>query len=246
MHFISHRTFLTPLFLHNACSLSLCFAPHLSLADILLEHIIHAFFFFFSALANSSICLPWLRLVSARKCRALAALQSDLSPPEHLLRAHPSPLSYSLLPPLRTPLLLHSHSRAGSFQRLVCCIIYHVKCARHTAANQTSPRTRELRMLPSHPLCSMQPRPWQTDSCTGWLWMSGCPGGVLVLLLTVAVALASASTVARRLWPHKNKCKCNLKTTLQRRGGGGVLEGVVGGVGRLAGSGPMGLTVFGN
>lgn len=77
--------------------------------------------------------------------------------------------------------------------------------------------------------------------------MSGCPGGVLVLLLTVAVALASAtaSTVARRLWPHKNKCKCNLKTTLQRRGGG-KLEGVVGGVGRLAGSGPMGLTVFGN
>lgn len=136
-----------------------------------------------------------------------------------------SSLSPLLLPPtpLRTPLLLHSHSRAGSFQRLVCCIIYHVKCARHTAANQTSPRTRELRMLPSHPLCSMQPRLWQTDSCTGWLWMSACPGGVLVLLLTVAVALASASatatasTVARRLWPHKNKCKCNLKTTLQRR-----------------------------
>lgn len=93
-----------------------------------------------------------------------------------------SSLSPLLLPPtpLRTPLLLHSHSHAGSFQRLVCCIIYHVKCARHTAANQTSPRTRELRMLPSHPLCSMQPRLWQTDSCTGWPVDVGlswwCPG----------------------------------------------------------------------
>lgn len=92
----------------------------------------------------------------------------------------PLPFLSSFPTPLRTPLLLHSHSRAGSFQRLVCCIIYHVKCARHTAANQTSPRTRELRMLPSHPLCSMQPRLWQTDSCTGWPVDVGlswwCPG----------------------------------------------------------------------
>lgn len=126
-------------------------------------------------------------------------------------------------PPLRTPLLLLSHSSVGSFQRLVCCIIYHVKCARHTAANQTSPRTRELRMVEHPPMqAGADYGLWQTDSCTGWLWMSGCPGGVLVL--TVAVALASASAMARRLWPHKNKCKCNLKTTLQRRGKRGLGE----------------------
>lgn len=106
--------------------------------------------FLLLSLANSSICLPWLRLVSARKCRALAALQSAVGLyllPKHLLRAHPPPLLNRPPPPLRTPLLLLSHSSVGSFQRLVCCIIYHVKCARHTAANQTSPRTRELRMV---------------------------------------------------------------------------------------------------
>lgn len=137
--------------------LSLVSSRCLQLISLLYSSLIFSWYFALAhyssflllSLANSSICLPWLRLVSARKCRALAALQSAvglcLFPNTfYVLIALPC---LTVPPPLRTPLLLLSHSSIGSFQRLVCCIIYHVKYARHTAANQTSPRTRELRMV---------------------------------------------------------------------------------------------------